>query len=44
MNESQDACRDYFQCSCKELDELVEICRFELPPYIVDPLGHMGVA
>jgi galactokinase len=27
MNESQDSCRDLFECSSPELDELVKLCR-----------------
>ncbi|KAJ3048984.1 galactokinase, partial [Quaeritorhiza haematococci] len=27
MNESQESCRDLFNCSCDEIDELTEICR-----------------
>ena len=27
MNESQDSCRDFFQCSCPELDSLCDIAR-----------------
>lgn len=28
MDESQRSCRDYFHCSCPELDELVQVCKF----------------
>ncbi|VDN15649.1 unnamed protein product [Dibothriocephalus latus] len=27
MNESQDSCRDLYDCSCPEIDQLVKVCR-----------------
>lgn len=33
MNESHDSCRDLYQCSCPDLDRLVEICKAQPGAY-----------
>lgn len=42
MNDSHLSCRDDFECSCKELDILVEKCRRELKGCLAARLTGAG--
>lgn len=42
MNDSHTSCRDDFECSCKELDTLIEKCRAELKGCLAARLTGAG--